>query len=153
MVAQTTGMDIGRLEIVTKREHRNERCISCLVAEIILEDTTRELGATCRFGGNKLGGLAVEDIMTHEGECQSAEVTTTAEAGNHNIGVFACHLHLLLGLKTDDCLMEGYMTEHRTQGVFAMRSGCGEFDSLRDCRTERTGMCGIDSEDILSCTR
>ena len=126
----------------------NERCISCLVAEIILEDTTRELRATCRFGSNKLGGLAVEDIMTHEGESQSAEVTTTAEAGNHNIGVFACHLHLLLGLKTDDCLMEGYMTHHRTQGVFAMRSGSGEFNCLGDSRTERTRVIGKRGEDI-----
>ena len=51
--------------------------------------------------------------MTHEWEGDATEVAAAAEAGNHHVGIFASHLHLLLSLQSDDCLMQGHMAKHR----------------------------------------
>ena len=48
----------------------------------------------------------VENIVPHEGESNTAEVGTSAKAGNDHIGIFTCHLHLFFGFQADDCLMQ-----------------------------------------------
>ena len=70
--------------------------------------------------------------MTHEWEGDATEVAAAAEAGNHHVGIFASHLHLLLSLQTDDGLVQTHVVQHRTECVFAVGCGGGEFDSLRD---------------------
>ena len=73
--------------------------------------------------------------MTQEGESESAEVTTTTKTSDDRIGIFAGFLHLFLGFKTNNGLMERDMVEHRSQGIFAVGSSGSQFDSLGDSRS------------------
>jgi len=43
--------------------------------------------------------------VAHKGESYAAEVAAAAETCDNDIGIFAGHSHLLLGLKTDNCLV------------------------------------------------
>ena len=90
--------------------------------------------------------------MTHEWESNTTEVRTTTETTDYDIWVFTCHLHLLLCLQSDDCLVQGYVTKYRTEGVLAVWGTHGEFDSLRDSCTERTLVVRVACQHILSST-
>ena len=68
--------------------------------------------------------------MTHEGEGKTAEVATATEAGNHLIGIFLCHGHLLLCLKTYNRLVERHMVENGTKRVLTVGRGGGQLHSL-----------------------
>ena len=138
VVTQTTGVDIARLEIVAEGVHRQQRCIACLVAEVVAELAAGELRAAVRLGSDELDVLALEDLVAHEWEGNAAEVGTAAEAGNHYIGELTCHLHLLLSLKADDGLVEADVVQHGAEGVFTVRSGGGQLDSLGNGGAERT---------------
>ena len=78
---------------------RQQRGIAGLVAEVVTELTAGELRTAIGLGGNELGFLSVQQVVTHEGEGDSTEVGTTTKAANHHIGIFACHGHLLLCLQ------------------------------------------------------
>ena len=69
-------------------------------------------------------------VMTHEGERNTTEVRTATKATNHDIGIFACHLHLFLSLQTDDSLVKTYVIQHGTECVFTIRCGGGQLDSF-----------------------
>ena len=152
VVTQTAGMDVGRLELVAQREHGEQRRVASLIAKVVLELAACQLRTALWLGSNELGGLAVLDVVTHKGEGDAAEVATAAKAGNHHVGIFASHSHLLLGLQSDDGLMERHMVEHRTQRVFAVGRGGGQFHGLADGCAERAGVVGIDGDDVLART-
>ena len=136
MITQTTSMNVGRLEVMTQGEHRQQRSVASLIAEVIFELTPCQLRTALWLGCDKLSVLLSAQIMTHEWESQSAEIASATEAGNHLIGIFASHLHLLFCLQSDDRLMQSHMVEHRTQCVLTARSGSSQFDSLADSSTE-----------------
>ena len=137
VVAQTASVDVRGLEVMTQGVHREQRGVTCLVAEVVAELAAGELRTAVGLGCDKLCGLAVLQVMTHEGEGDTAEVGTATEAADHDVGVFACHLHLLLGLQTDDGLMQTDVIQHGTEGVFTVRRGGGELYGLRDGSAER----------------
>ena len=90
--------------------------------------------------------------MAHEGEGDAAEVAAAAEAGDDHIGIFAGLLHLLLGFKADDGLMDGHVVEHRAQRVLTVRCGSSELHGFRDGRSQRAGMAWVAGDDILTGT-
>ena len=95
---------------------------------------------------------AIEDV-THERESDATEVTAATEASNDLVGIFACHLHLLLSLQADDGLMERHVVEHGAERIFAAGGRRSELDGLRDSCAERAGMVWIARNDILSGAR
>ena len=105
------------------------------------------------FISEKLGLLAVEDIMTHEGESDTTEVAATTETSNHCVGIFTCHGHLLLGFKTDDGLVQTHVVEHRAKGVFTVRRGGCQLYCFGDGGTQRTLVIGVVGDDVLTSTR
>ena len=124
-------MDIGRLEVMAQREHWQQRSVSRLIAKVVFKFSPRKLWAALRFRSDKLGVLmrAIKDV-THEWESYAAKVAATAKTSYHLVWIFTCHLHLLLCLQTDDCLMQGHMIEHGSESVFATRSGCCKLNGL-----------------------
>ena len=136
MITQTTSMNVGRFEVMTQGEHRQQRSVASLITEVIFELTSCQLRTALWLSCNKLGVLLTTQVMTHEWESQSAEVTSATEAGNHLVRIFASHLHLLFCLQSDDSLMQSHMIEHRTQCVLTARSGSSQLDSLADGSTE-----------------
>ena len=136
MIAQTAGMDVGWLEVMTQGKHRQQWSISRFISEIILKLTTCQLRTALRFGSDKLGVLLATQVMTHEWESQSAKVTSATEAGNHLIRIFASHRHLLLCLQSDDGLVQSHMVQNGTQGVLTARSGSGQLHCLGNGSTQ-----------------
>ena len=59
----------------------------------------------------------------------------------------------LLGLETDDSLVERYVIEDRAEAVLAIGRRNGQFDSLGYCDAERAETVGIGGEDVLAGTR
>ena len=112
MVAQATSVDITWLEVVSQCVHGQQWCVTCLVTEIVAELTASQLRTAVGFGSDELRVLAVKKVVTHEGERDTTEVRTTAEAANHDIRIFASHLHLLLSLQADDGLVQTYVVKH-----------------------------------------
>ena len=90
--------------------------------------------------------------MTHEGEGDTAKVGASSEAGDDRIGIFAGHLHLFLGLQTDDGLMQCHVVEHTSQRVLAVGRGGGEFYGLGDGCAQRAGMRGVGGDDVFART-
>ncbi len=88
--------------------------------------------------------------MSHKGESESAEVTAATEAGNDGVGLFTGHLHLFLGLQTDDGLMQRDMVHHGAERIFAARRGSSQFDGLGDSRAERARMVRLTGDDIFA---
>ena len=152
MVTQSAGMDIGRLEAMTQRIHRQQRRIARGITEVVGEHSSRQFRTAGRLGSDKLGVLSFENLVAHKGESQSAEVAAATETGYHHVGIVVGKCHLLLCLQADDGLMERHMTQHRTQRILAVGSGHRQLDSLRDGRSERTGMCRVDGQNVFSCT-
>ena len=151
MVAQATGMDVGRFEVMAQGEHRQQRRVAGLVAKVVFKLATGEFRTAVRLCGDELCVFvrAVEDVA-HEGEGNAAEVGTATEAGDHLVGILPGHLHLLLSFQSDDGLMEGDMVQHRAQRVFTSRCGGGQLDGLRDRCTQGAGMVGVSRDDVLS---
>ena len=133
MVPKTTGMDVSRLEVVPERVHRQQGRVAGFIAVVVFKLTAREFRTTLRLCCYKLRVFvgAVED-MTHEGKGNAAKVAAAPEACDDLIGIFTCHLHLLLCLQADDCLMERHVVEHGSEGVLAARCRGSQFDRLRD---------------------
>lgn len=125
MIAQATGMDIGGFEVVAQSVHRQQRGVACLITEVVAELTACQFGATVWLGCNKFRRLAVLQVMAHEWEGNATEIRAAAETTDHDIGIFACHLHLFLSLKADDGLMESHVIEHRAQYILTVRCGGG----------------------------
>ena len=98
-------MDVCWLEIVPKCVHRQQWCIACLITEVILKLTTCQLWTTVWLCRNKLCLLSFKDIMAHERECNTTEVTTTTKASNDLVRIFPSHFHLLLSLQANNSLM------------------------------------------------
>ena len=138
MVAQTACVDVGGLEVVTQCVHREQWGVTSLVAEVVAELTAGEFRTAVRLGCNELGVALTTQVVTHEGEGDTTEVGTTAEAADHDIRIFASHLHLLFGLQADDGLVETYVVQHGAERVFTVRCSGGELYSLRDSCTQRT---------------
>ena len=132
VVSESAGMDVGGHEVVAECVHREERCVACYVAEVVLEDSVGELRTAGWFGCYEACLLAFEDVVAHEGEGYASEVGAAAEASDDDVWVFACFLHLLFGFESDDCLVEGYVTEYGAEGVLAVGGVDGKFDGLGD---------------------
>ena len=121
---------------MSEREHGQQRRIACLISKVILELAACQLRAGCRFRSDKTGLLSFQDIVTHEGEGDAAEVGTSAEATDHHIGILTCQLHLLLGFQTDDSLMQGDMAQDGTERVFAVGCHACQLDGFGDGSTQ-----------------
>lgn len=133
MVAQAPGVDVGRGEAMAEGIHGQQGGVTGLVAEVVFEFTTGELGAAGRLGGHETGvglSLLAGDAVAHERKRQSAEVAASAETCDYDVGILAGFLHLLLGLKADNGLVEGDMVKHRPQAIFAVGSGLGQLHGL-----------------------
>ena len=152
VVAQTASVDVAGLEVVAQGVHRQQWGVASLVAEVITELAASELRTTVGLSSDELCGLTVKQVVAHEGEGDTTEVTATAEAANHDVGIFACHRHLLLCLQTDDGLVQTYVVEHGAQRIFTIRCGRGELYSLRDGRSQRAGVGRILGQDVLTGT-
>ena len=98
MIAQAARMDIGRGEVVAQGVHRDQRRIARLVAKVILELATRQLRAGSRLGGDDAHLFVLDQLVAQEGERDAREVGSATEAADHDVGILARHLHLLLGL-------------------------------------------------------
>ena len=94
---------------MTQGEHWEQWGIACLIAEVIAELTAGEFRAAVWLGCDELGSLAIKDVVAHEWEGDTSEVATATEAGDDHVGIFTCHLHLLLSLQSDDALVESNM--------------------------------------------
>ena len=90
--------------------------------------------------------------MPHERISDAAEVGTTSKTSDYHIRILACHLHLLLGLKADNGLVETYMIEDRTKGIFTIRSGHCQLDSLGNRTSKGSVVIGIAGDYIFSGT-
>ena len=152
MVAQTTSVDVRRLEVMTQRVHREQRGVTCLVAEVVAELTTGEFRTTVGLGCDELRVTLTTQVMTHEGEGDTTEVGTATEAADHDIGIFACHLHLLLSLQADDGLVKTYVIQYGAECVFTVRCGSCQFYCLRDGGAERTRVGWILRQNVLTGT-
>ena len=85
-----------------------------------------------RLGSDEAGLLAVLDVVAHERIGNAGEVRAAAEAGDHDVGILAGQFHLLLGLETDDALVQADVVQHGAEGVLAVGGGDCKFDGLRD---------------------
>ena len=119
VITQSAGVDVCRSERVAERVHGDERRVTRLIAEVVLEAAARQLRARGRFGGYDTQCAALDQFMSQEGERQSGEVRSAAEAGDHHVRILASHLHLLLRLQPDHRLVERHMVEHTAQHVLA----------------------------------
>ena len=117
---------------MTQREHRQQGRVASLVAEVVAELAACELRTAVWLGSDELGVTLAAQVVAHEGEGNTAEVGTAAEAGNYHVGIFASHLHLLLCLQTDNGLMQAHVVEHGTERVLTVRSGGSQLNSLGD---------------------
>ena len=61
VVAQSAGMNVGRGEIMSEREHRQQRRVACLVAKIVAEHAARQFRTRVRFGGDETRLFARQD--------------------------------------------------------------------------------------------
>ena len=152
MITQTTGMNVGWLEIMTQSKHWQQWSVTCLITEIVLKLTASQLRTALWLCSNKFSMALASKVMTEEWEGNTTEVTTATETSNHLIRILTCHRHLLLCLKTDDGLVKCHMIEHRTQRILTARCGCSQLNSLTDGCTERTRMMRIACNDILTRT-
>ena len=137
---------------MAQSEHRKQRCVPGLISEIILELTLCKFRTGCRLCRYESGVSLSREVMTHERECYSTEIGSSAETSYDNVRILSCHLHLLLSLKTDDCLMQGHMIHHRAEGIFASRCHACKLHSLRNRCSERSLMVWSPGKDILSGT-
>ena len=134
VVTQSAGVDMCRSEGVAERVHGDERRVTRLIAEVVLEAAARQLRARGRFGGYDTQRAPFGQLMPQEGERQSGEVRSAAKAGDHHVRIFASHLHLLLCLQPDHRLVERHMVEHTAQHILAIWRLHGQLYGLRDSR-------------------
>ena len=150
VVAQTAGVDVGGLEVVAQGVHGQQWRVAGLVAEVVAELSSGELGAAVGLCGDELGLLAVEQVVAHEGEGDASEVGASSEASDDDIGILAGHLHLLLGLKADDGLVQPHVVEHGAEGILTVGRGGGQLYGLGDGGAERSAVGGVLGEDVLA---
>ncbi len=150
MVAQASGVDVGRHEVVAEGVHWEERGVACDISEVVLEYAVCEFRAACGFCGYETDFLSVFNCVAHEGERDSAEVGATAEAGDYYVGVFASHFHLFFSFEADDCLVECDVAEDGAECVFAVGCGHGEFYGFGYGGAERALVVGVACEDVTS---
>ena len=129
---------------MTQRVHRNQRRIAREIANVVLEDTAREFRTTLRFNRHNARLLTLAEILTQEGEGNTAKVTTTTDAANHHIGLGVGHLHLQDRLLARDGLVQEDMVHHTTQAI-ARAFGIfqGTLHGLRDRQAQASGRMGI----------
>ena len=80
MVAQSTGMNIARTEIMTEGVHRQQGSIACLVTEVVAELSTRQLRTAVGLGSDELRMALSAQVMTHEGEGDTTEVRAATDS-------------------------------------------------------------------------
>ena len=134
---------------MTQRVHRYQRSVARLIAVVIREAPSCELGAGARLHRYVAGGGTVAESVAEEGEDHPAEVGSAAEAGDHHIRLLSCQLHLSLSLQPDDCLVESHMIHHRPKEVLGIGRGACQLYRLRDRHTEGTGVVGVSRQHIL----
>ncbi len=91
--------------------------------------------------------------MPHERVGDSAEIRASAEAGHNDVRIFPGQLHLLLGLQSDDGLVQTDVVQYGSERVLAVRGADRQLDGLRDGASERTLIVGICRDDVLACPR
>lgn len=99
VVTQSACMDVGRSEVVSQGEHRQEGSVARFVSEVVLEMSARQFWARCRFGCDVTCLFPFLDAMAHERETDAAEVGTAAETADDDVRIFTGHFHLFLGFQ------------------------------------------------------
>ena len=131
-------MNIGRSKVMSQSKHRNQRCITSLISEVILELTASQLRTRSRFGSYNTNILAFFQFMTDKWEGNTGEVRTTTKATDHYIRIFSSHFHLLFSFQTNDCLMQHHMIHDTTQRIFAVRCTHCQLDCFGNSSTQAT---------------
>src|SRR5690554_7583537 len=83
MIAEPSRVDVRRGELVAQRVHGNQRGVPGLVAEIVFELTTRQLGTRGRFHGYKPGVFVSRHVMAKEGEGDARDRKSTRLNSSH----------------------------------------------------------------------
>ena len=117
VIAQTSGVNVRRVEVVSQRIHREQRSEACHVAEVVLELTARQLGTRLGFDGDYAGIFTFGQVIAQEREADAGEVAASSEATDHHVRVLPEQLHLFHGLLADDRLVQQYVVQNRTQTV------------------------------------
>jgi len=112
MIAQATGMNSGRDEIVAQGEHLDHRGHARSIAEVIGIKPLGQGGAGSGLAGHHAKILLVLHFVRYEGEDHSREVASAAAAAEHDIGVVLGQSKLLLQLQALHCLVQQDMIEH-----------------------------------------
>ena len=117
---------------MAEREHRQQRRHLAGVAEVVAELALRERGACGRLGREEpRPGLAAEPVC-HERVREACEVRTAAHAADHDVGLLAGHLHLLLCFLPNDRLVQQHVVEDRSERVVRVLVRGGDLDRLAD---------------------
>src|SRR5690554_2214811 len=151
MIAEPSRVDVRRGELVAQRVHGNQRGVPGLVAEIVFELTTRQLGTRGRFHGYKPGVFVSRHVMAEEGEGDAREVRTAPEATDHHVGIIVRHLHLFLGFQPDDGLVKRHVVEHASQGVFTLGCLHRQLDRFGDGSAQAPLVIGVVGNDLAAC--
>lgn len=71
VIAQTSGVNVRRVEVVSQRIHREQRSEACHVAEVVLELTARQLGTRLGFDGDYAGIFTFGQVIAQEREADA----------------------------------------------------------------------------------
>ena len=151
MVAQSSGVDICRLEVVSQRIHGQHGSHARHVAEVVLERAAREFGARGGFDGHDARAGSFAEVAAQEREADACEVRTAAEAADHHVGFVARHLHLHERLLADDGLVQQHVVQYAAQAVarvVGVLYGC--LDRLGDRQPEVARAVGIVGQSAAS---
>ena len=121
---------------MTQRVHSQQRRGLGGVAEVVAELTSRQAGADGGLDGDEARGAALFTSSTVERKGNAAEVRPSTDAGHHDVGRLPGHLHLALGLKADDRLMQENVVEHAAERVLRPDAPTRGLDGLRDGEAE-----------------
>ena len=111
VVAEASGVNGRRHEVVTEGVHRQQRRHAGRVAEVVVEAPTGQRGARGRLDGDE-AHVGVGD----ERQRDPPEVRSPAAAGDDDVGaLLARQRELLLCLQADHRLVQEDVIEHRAQ--------------------------------------
>ncbi len=143
MIAQTTGVDARRYEVVAQCVHLEKRRELGRVAIVEGVDALGHRRASRRLDGDAARLLALLDVLTDERECDPGEVGAAADASHHEVGVRVGQFHLRQALLADDGLLKCHMIQYRAQGVVRVVALHGYFHGLADSHTQASRAVGV----------
>ena len=117
MEPQASGVNRCRDKIVSEAVHRQQRSHLGYIAVVIYKRCFGQGWAREWLGSDDLN-VGTVNLFVHEREGNSGEITSAAAAANYHIGVFYANFgQLLLGLQSDDGLVQHNVVQYRSQRV------------------------------------